>query len=469
MRFMSDDFLLTTPAARRLYHEHAAHMPIFDFHCHLNPRDIADDKRYRSITEVWLGGDHYKWRAMRSNGVPERFITGDAGDWEKFERWADTIQHAMRNPLYHWTHLELQRVFGIYDVLSPKTAKKIFDTCNAIIAEPWFSARGIMKQFKVAGVCTTDDPVDSLEHHRKIKSDGFSSAVLPTFRPDKAMAVENPELFNDWVVKLEAAVNCSIGTFQQFLDAFKKRHLFFHEMGCRVSDHGMEYVTFLPVSDNDMPDIFAKVRAGAYLTHDEIAKFKTGMLRECGHLNHDHGWIMQLHLGAIRNNNTLMFRALGPDTGFDSIGDASVAKDLSRFLDSLALEHSLPRTILYNLNSKDNKVLGSMLGNFQDGSIPGKIQFGSAWWFLDTKKGMEEQIDALSELGLLSRFVGMLTDSRSFLSYPRHEYFRRILCNKIGVEVDAGELPADWESLGAMIGDISYTNAKNYFGIPLVF
>lgn len=469
MKFMDDDFLLTTPAARRLFHEHAARMPIFDFHCHLNPKDIAEDKRYRSITEVWLGGDHYKWRAMRSNGVPERFITGDASDWEKFERWADTIQHAMRNPLYHWTHLELKNIFGITDALSPQTAKRIYDKCNAIIVEPWFSARGIMSKCKVAGVCTTDDPVDSLEHHKKVKSDHFPCTVLPTFRPDKAMAVENPELFNDYVVKLEAAVNCSIGNYQQFIDAFKKRHLYFHENGCRVSDHGMESVTHLPVSDAEMQAIFAKVRTGTHVAHDEIAKFKSGMMNECGQLYHEHGWVMQLHIGAIRNNNTLMFKALGPDTGFDSIGDASIAKDLSRLLDSLAAKHSLPKTILYNLNNKDNKVLGSMLGNFQDGSVPGKIQFGSAWWFLDTKKGMEEQIDALSELGLLSRFVGMLTDSRSFLSYPRHEYFRRILCNKIGMDVDAGELPADWPFLGRMVEDISYTNAKDYFGIPLGF
>jgi glucuronate isomerase len=467
--FIHDDFMLETDQARRLYHDHAEGLPIVDYHCHLPPDQIAADKRWANLTQIWLYGDHYKWRAMRSNGVPERLCTGDASDWEKFEAWAATVPYLLRNPLYHWTHLELARYFGIGDrLLSPATARGIWEEANAKLAEPSFSCRQIMRRSRVVLVCTTDDPVDSLAHHRAIaKLPNFGVKVLPTWRPDKGMAVENEAAFNAWTDKLAAAANVDVRDFTSFMQALRKRHDFFHEMGCRLSDHGLETVYAVPYTAAETAAIFAKVRARQALGEDEVLKFKSAMLHEFGVMDHAKGWTQQFHLGALRNNNSRMFAAIGPDTGFDSIGDFEVGRPLSRLLDGLDREGRLAKTILYNLNPRDNELLATMLGNFQDGSVPGKIQFGSGWWFLDQKDGMERHIEALSQLGLLSRFVGMLTDSRSFLSYTRHEYFRRILCNILGRDMARGLIPDDVDMVGGMVRDIAYHNAARYFGFDL--
>lgn len=466
---ITDDFLLETEHARQLYHGYAKAMPIVDYHCHLNPAQIATDIRYRSMTEVWLGGDHYKWRAMRSNGVPERFCTGDSSDWEKFEKWAATMPRLLGNPLYHWTHLELARYFGISDrLLGPDTAKGIWEECNAKLKEPGFSARGLMKQSNVVLVCTTDDPIDSLEHHRAVAADkAFKVKVLPTWRPDKGMAVEDPATFNAWVDKLAARAEMKIGSFDSFMKALRSRHDAFHAVGCRLSDHGLETVYAEDYTDAAVKKIFAKVRSGRKPTPKEILQFKSAMLVEFGIMDHGKNWTQQFHLGALRNNNSRLFAKLGPDTGFDSIGDFEIAKPLSRLLDRLDRNDQLARTILYNLNPRDNELLATMLGNFQDGSVPGKMQLGSGWWFLDQKDGMERQLEALSQLGLLSRFVGMLTDSRSFLSYTRHEYFRRILCNRLGNGMAKGLIPDDMSLVGGMVKDICYRNAASYFGFDL--
>ncbi|MFV0289338.1 MAG: glucuronate isomerase [Mangrovibacterium sp.] len=462
-KFMDDNFLLKTETAQKLYHEHAAKMPIFDYHCHINPKDIADDRKFKTITEVWLYGDHYKWRAMRTNGVDERFCTGNASDWEKFEKWAETVPHTLRNPLYHWTHLELRRFFGIEKLLSPATAKEIYDECNAKLNTPEYSVRGLIRKANVNTICTTDDPIDTLEYHKQIKESGFEVAVLPAWRPDKAMAVGNAASYNQYIDALEKAAGLKITSFDQLIAALDNRHEYFHANGCRLSDHGLDTAYAEDYTKAEIDAIFASVRSGKSLTSAEVLKFQSCMLYEFGVMDHKRGWTQQLHIGAQRDNNTRLFSKLGPDTGFDSIGDVPVAKPLAKLLDRLDTENKLCKTILYNLNPRDNELYATMLGNFQDGSVPGKIQYGSGWWFLDQKDGMEKQMNALSCLGLLSRFVGMLTDSRSFLSYTRHEYFRRTLCNLLGNDVENGEIPYDMELLGSMVENICFNNAKEYF------
>lgn len=463
--FINDDFLLQTETARKLYHEHAKNLPIIDYHCHLNPEMIANDRKFDNLGQIWLEGDHYKWRAMRTNGVDERFCTGkDATDWEKFEKWAETVPYTMRNPLYHWTHLELKTGFGVSKILKPETAKEIYDECTAKLRTPEFSARGLMKHYNVEAVCTTDDPIDDLQYHIALKNEGFQIKVLPTWRPDKAMAVENPAIFRIYVEKLSEVSGVTVAQFADLITALRKRHDFFASVGCKLSDHGIEEFYAESYTENEIEMIFNKVYGGTELNHSEILKFKSAMLYEGAVMDWEKGWTQQFHYGTIRNNNTRLFNKVGADTGFDSIGDFTVAKAMSRFLDRLDKDNKLSKTILYNLNPRDNELIATMIGNFQDGSVAGKIQFGSGWWFLDQKQGMETQMNSLSVLGLLSRFVGMLTDSRSFLSYPRHEYFRRILCNLIGNDVENGILPAsELDFIGKMVEDISYYNAKKYF------
>ena len=462
--FMDADFLLQTETARVLYHQYASPMPVFDYHCHISPQEIAEDRSFNNLSEIWLHGDHYKWRAMRTNGVEERYCTGDASDWEKFEKWAETAPYTMRNPLYHWTHLELRKPFGINSLLSPSSARPIWDRCNELLQQDDFSCRGIIRKANVRLICTTDDPIDSLEYHRKIKKSGFEVKVIPAWRPDKAMAVEDPEAFNAYLNLLEAASGVSITSFEHFMEALENRHQFFHENGCRLSDHGLETIYASDYTIDEIKRIFALLRNGGTPVTVDILKFKSAMLYEFAVMDHSRNWTQQYHLGAMRNNNSRMFKTIGADKGFDSIGDYPVATLLSKFLNRLDQDQKLTRTILYNLNPGDNEVMATMIGNFQDGITPGKIQWGSGWWFLDQKDGMISQINTLSSLGLLSRFIGMLTDSRSFLSYSRHEYFRRILCNLIGNDVANGEIPNDLAFLGKMVQDISYNNAYNYFG-----
>ncbi|HOF99185.1 MAG TPA: glucuronate isomerase [Paludibacteraceae bacterium] len=463
--FINDDFLLQSDAAKELYHQHAEHQPIIDYHCHLNPEYIANDRQFDNLGQIWLEGDHYKWRAMRSNGIDEKYCTGkDTSDWEKFEKWAETVPYTMRNPLYHWTHLELKQAFGVDKLLSPATAKEIFDECTAKLRTKEYSARGLMKKFNVEVVCTTDDPVDSLNYHIALKQEGFGIKVLPAWRPDKAMAVENPVEYRKYVEKLSEVSGVTIRKFDDLLQALRVRHDFFADLGCKLSDHGIEEFYAEKWSKSEIEVIFNKVYGGKELTQEEIRKFKSAMLYEGAVMDWEKGWTQQFHYGAIRNNNSRMMKQLGPDTGFDSIGDFTVAKAMSAFFDSLDVSGKLTKTIIYNLNPRDNDLVATMIGNFQDGSVPGKMQFGAAWWFLDQKSGIEAQLNSLSNLGLLSRFVGMLTDSRSFLSYPRHEYFRRILCNLIGNDVENGLLPAsEMDFLGKMVENISYFNAKNFF------
>ncbi|MGD0651720.1 MAG: glucuronate isomerase [Verrucomicrobiia bacterium] len=472
--FLTDDFLLQNDVARELYHDHAKHEPIFDYHTHLPPDQIAANKVFRNLYEVWLGGDHYKWRAMRSNGVSEKYCTGDAGDWEKFLAYARTVPHTLRNPLYHWTHLELKMYFGITDLLDESTAEKIWKKANEKL--PSMPVHELLRRSRVTVVCTTDDPTDSLEHHRKIRESQsagrdaratkpLGTRVYPTFRPDKALTVDQPATFNAWVDKLAQVSGVECRSLSGFLDALRKRHRYFHEMGCRLSDHGLNHVYADDCTEAEAARIFADARIGKKVSLADANKFRSFMLLFVGELYAARGWVMQLHLGALRNNNTRLMRTLGADTGFDSIGDWPQAEALARYLDRLDSTNRLPKTILYNLNPADNYAFATMLGNFQDGSVPGKIQFGSGWWFLDQKEAMEWQINALSNLGLLSRFVGMLTDSRCFLSYSRHEYFRRLLCNLVGRDVVNGELPRDMNLLGTMVRNICYGNAKNYFGL----
>lgn len=462
--FMDKNFLLQTETAQELYHNHAAKMPIIDYHCHLDPKMVATDHRFRSLTEAWLGGDHYKWRAMRTNGVAERYCTGEASDWEKFEKWAETVPYTMRNPLYHWTHLELRTAFGINKLLNPSTAREIYDECNEKLNSPEFSARGLMRRYHVEAVCTTDDPVDSLEWHKATAESDFEIKMFPTWRPDKAMAVENPADFLLYMNKLSEISNTEISSYAHLIEALRKRHDYFADHGCRLSDHGLEEFYAEDFTETEIHTIFNKVFSGNRLTAEEIRKYKSAILVEFGIMDWEKGWTQQFHYGPIRNNNTRLFRELGPDTGFDSIGEFNTAKSLSKFLDRLDMDNKLTKTILYNINPSANEMIATMIGNFQDGSMPGKVQFGSGWWFLDQKDGMERQMNTLSVLGLLSRFVGMLTDSRSFLSYPRHEYFRRTLCNLIGNDVENGELPLEeMPFLRKMVEDISYNNAKNFF------
>jgi glucuronate isomerase len=463
--FLDENFLLQTDTAQRLYHEHASKLPIIDYHCHLIPSMVADDYQFKTLTEIWLGGDHYKWRALRANGIEEKYCTGkDTTDWEKFEKWAETVPYTMRNPLYHWTHLELKTGFGVEKLLSPKTAREIYDECTAKLQTPEYSARNMMRKYKVETVCTTDDPIDSLEHHIKTRQDGFEVKMLPTWRPDKAMTVENSKNFTAYIELLAKASGVNISTFDDMILALRKRHDFFAEVGCKLSDHGIEEFYAEDYTETEIKSIFNKVYGGRELTHEEVLKFKSAMLVIFAEMDWEKGWTQQYHYGAIRNNNTRLFNQIGADTGFDSIGIFNTAKALSKFLNRLDSQNKLTKTILYNLNPTDNEMIATMIGNFQDGKIAGKIQFGSGWWFLDQKDGIEKQLNSLSMLGLLSRFVGMLTDSRSFLSYPRHEYFRRILCNLIGNDVENGLLPyQEIEFMGKIVEDISYYNAKSFF------
>jgi len=461
--FIHDNFILHTQTAEYLFHNHAKKMPIIDYHSHLIPQQIAENKRFENITQIWLYGDHYKWRAMRTNGVNERFCTGDASDWAKFEKWAETVPHTLRNPLLHWTHLELKRYFGIDELLSPATAKSIFDKTTKLLQQEDFRVQDLIKKMNVEIVCTTDDPTDSLVYHDIIAQTVSDFKVLPTWRPDKAMAVENIEAYNLYINNLAEVSEIEINTYPDLLAALKKRHDFFHEKGCRLSDHGLENFYAEDYTKSEIEVIFRKIKSKEALNSLEILKFKSATLHDFALMDNEKNWTQQFHIGALRNNNTRMFNTLGADTGFDSIGDFSVAVPMSKFLDKLDEHNKLAKTILYNLNPADNELMATMLGNFQDGSVPGKIQFGSGWWFLDQKDGMEKQMNALSNLGLLSRFVGMLTDSRSFLSYPRHEYFRRVLCNLIGNDVEKGEIPDDKELLGSMVENICYYNAKHYF------
>lgn len=461
--FLDDDFLLNNETAKALYHQYAKNLPIIDYHNHLSPEAIAQDVNYENITQLWLNGDHYKWRAMRANGVDESYITGNRSDREKFEQWARTVPYTLRNPLFHWTHLELRRYFGITEQLTEKTANSIYDQINAMLSSKEYSVTGLLEKMKVRLLCTTDDPIDNLSHHQTIRQQDGPIRVLPAFRPDKAMEVEDASQFNSYLQKLEAAADVSIGTYGDFLKALKKRHEFFVANGCSVSDHGLESIVAEDYREQEIVAIFQQIRNGKNLSREEKDKFRSAMLIQFAEWDWEKGFVQQYHLGAMRNNNTRRLQELGADTGWDSIGDFSQARALSKFLNKLDSNNTLTKTILYNLNPADNEVFATMIGNFNDGSIAGKIQWGSGWWFLDQKDGMTRQLNTLSNMGLLSRFVGMLTDSRSFLSFPRHEYFRRILCNLLGEDVEKGELPDDMHWIGKIVQDICYHNTRNYF------
>ena len=467
--FITKHFLLLGKRARELYHGYAKKERILDYHCHLSPALIAANRNFGDLTEIWLQGDHYKWRAMRANGIGEHLITGDAAPRAKFQAWAETVPACLRNPLYHWTHLELKRPFGISDrLLGPATAESVWQECNAALATPAFTPRGILKAMKVAVVCTTDDPTDSLSDHAAIAADPSCDVqVRPTWRPDRGMAIEDPQRFNAWLDRLEQAVDGEVGSYQAYLVALAKRHAVFHAHGCRLSDHGIETVPAGAPSEREVARIFAKVRAGGRPSGDEAEAFRAALLHQGAVMDHRAGWVQQFHIGPLRNANSRLSRALGPDIGCDSIGEASYARALASFLDRLDREGTLAKTILYNIHPKDNEMLATMIGNFQEGGTPGKMQIGSGWWFLDQKDGMERQLNALSSLGLLSRFVGMLTDSRSFLSFTRHEYFRRILCGLLGQEMEQGLLPDDIELVGDLVRDLCYRNAANYFDFGL--
>lgn len=464
MKFITEDFLLTNSFAKTLYHQYAKDLPIIDYHCHLSPHDISNNRQFENLTKIWLEGDHYKWRAMRTLGIDEKYITGSASDEDKFTKWAHTVPYTVRNPLYHWTHLELKRYFNIDDVLTPENGSEIYKACFDKLKDPTYHTRGLLTKMKVEVICTTDDPIDSLEHHQKIKRESFTTQILPTFRPDKAFAIENSQAYVAYLERLAQVSGIEINRFSDLILALEKRIEFFHAQGCKLSDHGLEQLYFPEQEISiSLEQLFLKIRKHQKLSKEEIHYFKYHVLIELGRLYHKKGWTQQYHIGALRNTNERMLKTLGPDTGFDSIGDFSQSRTLAKFLNALDSTNQLAKTILYNLNPADNEVMGTMIGNFNDGSVRGKIQFGSAWWFLDQKDGMEKQINALSNLGLLSCFIGMLTDSRSFLSFPRHEYFRRILCNVIGRDVENGELPADEKWLGKIVSDICYYNAKAYF------
>lgn len=467
--FLDQDFLLETATARWLYHEVAKPQPIIDYHCHLPPQQVADNHQFRNLYEIWLAGDHYKWRAMRSCGVPERFCTGDAPDREKFDAWCATVPQTLRNPLYHWTHLELRDPFGLHGVLlSPETADRVWQACNEKLLTDGFRTHGLMAHFNVQAVCTTDDPIDDLASHRAhARNSEAATRLYPTWRPDKVLAVDLPELWNAWVDKLSEVAQVSIRNLDDLRQALRRRHDVFHEVGCRLSDHGLETAYAESYTEADLQRVFTKARAGQVPEPGEVRQFRSALLYEMALWDHERGWVQQFHFGALRNNNTRAFKNLGPDVGFDSMGDWPIAQPLARFLDRLDETDQLAKTILYNHNPRDNDLYATMIGNFQDGRVAGKMQFGSAWWFLDQKQGMEAQLDSLSNMGILSRFVGMLTDSRSFLSYSRHEYFRRILCNKIGDEVEHGLLPNDRGLLTRLVEGVCYTNARDYFGLAL--
>ncbi len=463
-QFVDENFLLSTKTAQTLFHDYAAKMPIIDYHCHLPQQQIAENTQFENISQVWLNGDHYKWRALRANGVDESYITGDKSDREKFRKWAETVPYTLRNPLHHWTHLELQRYFDIHEVLSGKNADKIYDQCQEKLQTEDFRVRGLLKKMNVKTVCTTDDPTDPLNFHQQLKDEGYEIPVLPAFRPDNAMNLDDLNKFNLYVKKLESVSDVSISNYTDFLNALKNRHNFFAKMGCTVSDHGLEEIYCDDYTQEEIKGIFEKAISNKEISPLEHRKFKSAMLIEFAEWDAEKGWVQQYHLGALRNNNTRMLSQLGADTGWDSIGDFSQARTLSKFLNKLDRDNKLAKTILYNLNPSDNELFATMIGNFNDGSVAGKIQYGSAWWFLDQKDGMTRQINALSNMGLLSHFVGMLTDSRSFLSFPRHEYFRRLLCDLFGTEIENGEIPNDIEWVGKIIEDISYNNANKYFG-----
>jgi glucuronate isomerase len=464
MAYIDDHFLLYNDTARRLYHEVAAHQPIIDYHNHLSPAEIANDQRWQNIADMWLGHDHYKWRLLRANGINEERITGSASPRDKFQAFAETIPYTLRNPMHHWVHMELKRYFGIDTLLSPKTADEIWEKTNTKLSDPEFSACGLLKKFDVRVVGTTDDPADPIDDHLKIATSGFSTKVLPTFRPDNAFKVDRPDLLNPWIAKLEKVSNISITTFGDLLNALKKRHDDFHAAGARLSDHGLDRCPALSCTDAEAAKIFDQARAGKAVSLEDKERFSFYLLVFSGQLDAARGWTKQLHLNPVRNTNIRMSAKLGADAGYDTMGDIPQGESLAIFLNALESREALPKTILYNLNPRDNYLFASMTGVFQDGVTPGKIQFGSGWWFLDQKEGMEMQLNALSATGLLSRFVGMLTDSRSFLSFPRHEYFRRILCNLIGDEAEKGELPDDFETLSKLIADVSFNNANQYFG-----
>jgi glucuronate isomerase len=461
--FIHKNFLLETDAARQLYHNYAKEMPLIDYHCHLSPKEIAENKKFDNLTQIWLAGDHYKWRAMRANGVDESFITGNKPDKEKFLKWAETVPYTLRNPLFHWTHLELKRYFEIDELLNGGSAERIYNTCNEKLQTEEFKVQNLIRKANVEIICTTDDPVDSLEYHQQLHESDFEVKVIPAWRPDKAMAVEDTTVYNNYLNKLEAISGNNITSFLDLLDALQKRHDYFAANGCKLSDHGIEDFYVEKYTLKEIEKIFQKVRKGEDLQYPEVLKFKSAMLIEFAKMDFEKGWVQQFHYGVLRNNNSRMFQKLGPDSGFDSIGDFSVAKSINRFFDNLDSIGKLTKTIIYNINPRDNDMIATMIGNFQDGTTPGKMQFGSGWWFLDQKQGMEAQMNALSNHGLLSRFVGMLTDSRSFLSYPRHEYFRRVLCNLLGNDIEKGLIPNDIELVGEMVQSISYFNSKNYF------
>jgi glucuronate isomerase len=463
-KFLDENFLLSTPTAQRLYHEYAKQMPIIDYHNHLPQQQIAENKTFENITQAWLYGDHYKWRALRANGVDEHYCTGGASDWEKFEQWAATVPYTMRNPLYHWTHLELQRYFDVHDVLKPETARSIYNICSEKLQTPEYAVRGLLKKANVKLVCTTDDPVDDLLFHKQLRHENCEVEVRPAFRPDVAMNIDNPVAFNNYMSRLEKAADISISSYDDYINALKNRHDFFAANGCTVSDHGLEHLFADDYTESEIKNIFTKVRNGSKPDAEEIRKFKSAMLVTFAEWDWEKKWVQQYHVGALRNNNTRRLRDLGADTGWDSIGDFPQGRMLSKFLDTLDNKNKLTKTILYNLNPADNELFATMIGNFNDGTIAGKVQWGSGWWFLDQKDGMTKQLNTLSNMGLLSRFVGMLTDSRSFLSFPRHEYFRRILCNLLGDEIENGELPNDIAWIGQMVQNICYNNTKEYFG-----
>ena len=466
MAFIHEDFMLTGPTARELYHAHAEHQPIIDYHCHLSPQEVAENIQFRDITQLWLGCDHYKWRAMRANGVAEEYITlRQHNAWEVFEKWAETVPYTMRNPLYHWTHLELKRVFDIDKILSPATAREIFEECNAKLATPEFSGQSLIRRFGVEVVCTTDDPADDLRYHKQIAAHPFCTKVLPTWRPDKAIAIEDPAAYKAYLKRLGEAADKNIDSYADLIEALRKRHAYFAQAGCKLSDHGLDTFHATDYSELEVELIFKKVLLGKTPNATEREKFYSALLHDLAVMDAETGWVQQFHVGPIRNNSTRMMRQVGPDTGFDSILDLQISAAGNRFLDRLDDEGKLAKTILYCLNPKDFAVMASMAGNFNDGSVPGKMQLGAGWWFLDQESGMRQQLDSLSQLGLLSRFVGMLTDSRSFISYTRHEYFRRILCDMVGADVDSGRLPlSEMPRIGQMIEDISYRNARDYFG-----
>lgn len=467
MNFIHEDFLLHSETARRLYHDYAASEPILDYHSHLSPADIAADRRFRNLFEIWLEGDHYKWRAMRANGISERFCTGDAAPYEKFVAWARTVPFTLRNPLYHWSHLELTRYFGIDGLLDEHNAKSAWNQANDSLRTGTLAARGILKKFNVRALCTSDDPCDDLRYHRSLAVSEPGFRVYPTFRPDKAFLVNDPATFNAWISQLEEASNIEISSLHNFLDALKQRHDSFHAIGGRLSDHGLESCHATSCTERRAGAIFRKARSGKAATNQEYQQFASYLMLFFGRLDADKGWTKQLHLGALRGVNTRRVRELGPDRGFDSTGDFPQAKAFCMYLDRLERESALPKTIVYNLNPADNYAFATAIGSFQDGSTAGKIQFGSGWWFLDQKEGIEWQINALSNTGLLSRFIGMATDSRSFMSFPRHEYFRRILCNLLGHEMETGDLPNDVQLLGGMVRNVCFKNAHQYLGLEL--